>query len=194
MTKIYDLSDPTKPVFIRDFGLPGSSQDRRGSRPLTTDCTVRFPPGPKGNRVYFAYRLRAGRRRPDRRSREAPEGTEGADPDNLLYPQISRMDLPPNVGAHNVFPLLGMPIAEFAKQPDNLRDFLPVVDEAHGRECSDGAEGDGLYLRHHHRIEAVRRRRAGRCPSRAATTAAGAPDASGRIPRTRTSRRSITTG
>jgi hypothetical protein len=29
MTKIYDLSDPTHPVFIRDFGLPGQQPARR---------------------------------------------------------------------------------------------------------------------------------------------------------------------
>jgi len=58
---------------------------------------------------------------------------------NLLYPQISRMDLPPNVGAHNVFPLLGMPIAEFAKEKDNVRDMLAIVDEATGRDCATSA-------------------------------------------------------
>ena len=87
--------------------------------------------GPKGNRVYFAYgyvqegvvqivdreKLLNGPKEP----------TEA----NLLYPQISRMDLPPNVGAHNVFPMLGMPIAEFAKEKDNVRDILAIVDEAH---------------------------------------------------------------
>ena len=32
MTKIYDLSDPAKPVFIRDFGLPGQQPGSTGSR------------------------------------------------------------------------------------------------------------------------------------------------------------------
>src|SRR5262245_58557954 len=51
MTKIYDLSDPTKPVFVRDFGLAGQE-------PGATTSPV--PPGTHGpmvlgNRVYFAY-------------------------------------------------------------------------------------------------------------------------------------------
>ena len=32
MTKIYDLSDPAKPVFIRDFGLPGQQPGSTGRR------------------------------------------------------------------------------------------------------------------------------------------------------------------
>ena len=35
---------------------------------------------------------------------------------NLLYPQIARIDLPPDAGAHTAFPLLGMQLGEFAKQ------------------------------------------------------------------------------
>src|SRR5262249_8046488 len=51
MTKIYDLSDPAKPVFVRDFGLAGQE-------PGSTANPV--PPGVHGpialgNRVYFAY-------------------------------------------------------------------------------------------------------------------------------------------
>ena len=52
MTQIYDLSDPAKPVFIRNFGCQASSRARPARyRP---NCTARFH-GPKGNRVYFGY-------------------------------------------------------------------------------------------------------------------------------------------
>ena len=60
-----------------------------------------------------------------------PKPTEA----NLLYPQISRMDMPPSVGAHNVFPLLRIPIAEFAKEAESVRDMLVIVDEAIGGGC-----------------------------------------------------------
>src|SRR5437899_8801230 len=51
MTKIYDLSDPAKPVFVRDFGLAGQEPGSSGSP---------VPPGAHGpivlgNRVYVAY-------------------------------------------------------------------------------------------------------------------------------------------
>src|SRR6185369_7357407 len=52
MTKIYDLSDPAKPVFVRDFGLAGQEPGSTVPGPV--------PPGAHGpmvlgNRVYFAY-------------------------------------------------------------------------------------------------------------------------------------------
>ena len=53
MTQIYDLSDPAKPVFIRNFGLPGQQPGRPARcRPI---CTAPISTGPKGNRVYFGY-------------------------------------------------------------------------------------------------------------------------------------------
>ena len=36
--------------------------------------------------------------------------------ENLLYPQVSRIDLYPTVGAHTAFPLLGM-------EPPNVDKF-----------------------------------------------------------------------
>ena len=53
MTKIYDLSDPAKPVFIRDFGLPGQQPGATG--PVPTELHGPISLGPKGNRVYFGY-------------------------------------------------------------------------------------------------------------------------------------------
>ena len=50
---IYDLSDPAKPVFIRNFGLPGQQPGARGPTPESLHGPIST--GPKGNRVYFAY-------------------------------------------------------------------------------------------------------------------------------------------
>ena len=139
MTKIYDLGDPAKPVFIRDFGLPGQQPGSTGTPPGDNGLHGAVSTGPKGNRVYFAYgyvQLGVVQIVDREKLLKGPaEPTEA----NLLYPQISRMDLPPNVGAHNVFPLLGMPIAEFAKEKDNVRDMLVIVDEATGRDCATAA-------------------------------------------------------
>ena len=139
MTKIYDLSDPTKPVFIRDFGLHGQEPGSTGKPPGDNGLHGPVSTGPQGNRVYFAYGyVRDGVVQIVDREKLLKGPTEPTEA-NLLYPQISRMDLPPNVGAHNVFPLLGMPIAEFAKEKDNLRDMLVIVDEATGRDCAASA-------------------------------------------------------
>ncbi len=51
MTSIYDLSDPAKPVHIRDFGLPGQEPGSTGTVPA--DLHGPISTGPKGNRVYF---------------------------------------------------------------------------------------------------------------------------------------------
>src|SRR4030081_3162192 len=58
MTQVYDLSDPAKPVFIRNFGLPG--QQPGGAGPPPTGLHGAISLGPNGNRVYFGYGTGAG--------------------------------------------------------------------------------------------------------------------------------------
>ena len=49
--KIYDLSDPTKPRYIRDFGLVGQEPGSKGEPvPQSLHGPIRL-----GNRVYFGY-------------------------------------------------------------------------------------------------------------------------------------------
>jgi hypothetical protein len=55
MTQIYDLGDPAKPVFIRNFGLPGHQPGATGAVP--TELHGPISTGPKGNREIF-LRLR----------------------------------------------------------------------------------------------------------------------------------------
>ena len=53
MTQIFDLSDPAKPRFIRDFGLVGQQPGAAGAIPTALHGAIST--GPKGNRVYFGY-------------------------------------------------------------------------------------------------------------------------------------------
>src|SRR5918993_2518366 len=155
MTKIYDLSNPASPVFIRDYGVVGQQPGSTG--PVPTELHGPISLGPKANRVYFSHGTgRAGIIQivdRDKLLNGPKEPTEA----NLLYPQISRIDLPPDAGAHTALPLLGMTLAEFAKQkpPANAprpdphdhgdriplpasqahRDFLAVVSETTNEEC-----------------------------------------------------------
>ena len=160
MTKIYDLSDPTKPSFIRDFGLPGQ-QPGSTVMPIPTELHGPISLGPKGNRVYFGYGTsRAGVVQIVDRQKLLNGPKEPTDA-NLLYPQIARVDLPPDAGAHTTFPLLGMTLPEFSKQklPANApvpggghehgesvplgtaaqahRDFIAVVSESLANECGE---------------------------------------------------------
>jgi hypothetical protein len=139
MTQIYDLSDPAKPVFIRDFGLPG--QQPGGTGPPPTGLHGAISMGPNGNRVYFGYGTAAGGvvQIVDREKllKGPPEPTS----QNLLYPQIGRLDLPPNVGAHTVFPVLRVEVPEFGRQAESgVRDFVVITNESTANECREARQ------------------------------------------------------
>ncbi|HJZ74299.1 MAG TPA: hypothetical protein VKE51_21325 [Vicinamibacterales bacterium] len=166
MTKIYDLSDPAHPVFIRDFGLPGQQPGSTG--PVPTELHGPISLGPKANRVYFGYgtSVRGIVQIVDRE--KLLNGPKEPTDENLIYPQITRVDLPPDVGAHTTFPLLGMDVAEFGMQkapigrgaaappaaagahdhevsvPANRtqarRDFIAVVGETTANECFENRQ------------------------------------------------------
>ena len=161
MTKIYDLSDPAHPVFIRDFGLPGQQPGSTGPIPTELHGPISMP---KVNRVYFGYGT-AGDGIVQIVDREKLlNGPKELTEANLLYPQIARYDLPPDVGAHTVLPLLNMNLMEFTHQkapvrrgaappPGNQeqapgpapqgqahRDFIAVTGETTDNECQAARE------------------------------------------------------
>jgi hypothetical protein len=139
MTQVYDLSDPAKPVFIRNFGLPGQQPGATGLEP--TELHGPISTGPKGNRVYFGYGTNKGGVIQIVDREKLIKGPKEPTNENLLYPQVGRMDLAPNVGAHTVFPLLGMPVAEFAKDRDGgKRDFALIVNESLVNECQEARQ------------------------------------------------------
>jgi hypothetical protein len=139
MTKIYDLSDPAQPRFIRDFGLPGQEPGSTGTAPEGVHGPIALR-----NRVYFAYgtgakgvlqivdrdKLLAGD--PQAADRFAPT------PANLLYPQIGRLDMSPAWGGHTSFPILGITVPHWAADvPGRTRDFVLLVSEALRNECQE---------------------------------------------------------
>jgi hypothetical protein len=139
MAQIYDLSDPAKPVFIRNFGLPGQEPGARG--PTPDGLHGAFSTGPKGNRVYFAY----GNARDgvieivDRE--KLLNGPKEPTEENLKYPIVERLDLPPDMGAHNIVPMLQMQLPEFAKQKSGkLKDFLMLIGETTPNECQESRQ------------------------------------------------------
>src|SRR5262249_56831063 len=96
-----------------DVGLPGQEPGGTGRAPTRLHGPIST--GPKGNRVYFAYGTNEGGilQIVDREKLLAgpKEPTEA----NLLYPQVGRLDMSPLTGAHTTFPVLGLPVAEFAR-------------------------------------------------------------------------------
>lgn len=144
-TKIYDLSDPKKPVYIRDFGLVG--QEPQADVATATNCTnapgpncyegVQNPPGGVHgpismgvtvNRVYLPYGVGANGviQIVDRAklldgckvaaaSAHCAESPTQAD---LLYPQVGVIAMNPENGGHSSMPILNVPM------PDEQAHFV----------------------------------------------------------------------
>ena len=160
MTQIYDLSDPAHPVFIRNFGLPGQQPGSTG--PAPTELHGAMSMGRDRNRVYFGYGTNSNGIMQIVDRDKLLNGPKDATDANLLYPQISRIDLPPDAGSHSAYPLLGMDLSEFAKQKPGVppaaagvehgdvgatgrtsqaqRDFVLSVGETLANECLEDRE------------------------------------------------------
>lgn len=136
MTLVYDLSDPVRPRFIREFGLPGQQANAKGDAP--TELHGMISTGPNGNRIYFGYGTdKAGILQIVDRDKLLNGPKEPTDA-NLRYPEVGRLELPPNNGAHTTFPMLGMEVAEYAKDAGgSKRDFALIVDESLVNECQE---------------------------------------------------------
>ena len=138
MTQVWDLSNPAKPVHIRDFGLVGQQPGATGKVPINLHGPIST--GPKGNRVYFGYGTNTDGVLQIVDREKLIKGPKEPTPQNLLYPQISRIDLGPFHGAHTTLPILGMDVAQFAKDAKGAkRDFVFIVNESLRNECTEEA-------------------------------------------------------
>jgi hypothetical protein len=134
MTQVYDLSDPEKPVFIRNFGLPGQQPGATGAAPA--DLHGPISTGPKGNRVYFGYGTNKDGVLQIVDREKLLNGPKEPTNENLLYPQVGRLDLQPSHGAHTALPLGDMPLPEFAKDKQGGHgNFVMIVNEQILNEC-----------------------------------------------------------
>jgi hypothetical protein len=138
MTKIYDLSDPAKPVFVRDFGLDGQQPGSTGQPPFELHGPISM--GPQRNRVYFGHgNNKFGILQVVDREKLL-KGPKELTRENLNAPQVSRLDFPINSGAHTVYPLLDMEIEDFKKSKDSKRDFIVAVNESILDECREARQ------------------------------------------------------
>ena len=139
MTQVFDLSDPARPRHIRDFGLAGQQSSASGDMP--TELHGPISTGPKGNRVYFGYGTnKAGILQIVDREKLLNGPREPTDA-NLNYPQVGRLDLPPTIGAHTTFPILGVEVAEFARdKTGGRRDLALIVNESLVNECQEARQ------------------------------------------------------
>ena len=134
MTEIYDLSDPTKPVKIREYGLAG--QEPGSSGPVPTELHGMISTGPNGNRVYFGYGTNKGGILQIVDREKLLNGPKEPTAANLRYPVIGELHMSPLVGAHSTIPLGKVNIAEFSHDlAGKARDMIMIVDESLVNEC-----------------------------------------------------------
>ncbi len=167
MTKVYDLSNPANPVFIRNFGLDGQQPGSTIS-PVPVNLHGPISLGPNGipgndgvtrvgkNRIYFGYGtssvgiLQIVDR--DKLLNDATLGPLVADAPGLsprirpssaqlLFPQTGRMDLFPSAGAHTTFPVLDMPVPDFSDNSRGaVRDFVVITNESTSNQCQENRQ------------------------------------------------------
>ena len=134
--QVWDLSDPAKPVHIRGFSLP--SHQPGSSGPMLGELHGPISTGPKGNRLYLAYGTNRNGMLQILDREKLLNGAKEPTVENLLAPQIARLNLPAFIGAHTTLPVLGVVVPEFAKdEKGKTRDFVFVVNEAFRNECTE---------------------------------------------------------
>ena len=139
MTQIYDLSDPAHPRFIRNFGLAGQQPGGTGEAPVELHGPISA--GPTANRVYFGYGTDKNGVVQIVDRQKLLSGPAEPTAANLQFPEVGRLTMPPDVGAHTAFPLLKMNIDEFARDKvGKTRDFVAIVDESLTNECAEARQ------------------------------------------------------
>jgi hypothetical protein len=147
--KIYDLSDPAKPVYIRDFGLLGQQPNATSHEGVMEGIAIHgmISAGTAKNRVYAAYGTGANGviQILDRKKLlTAFENPTKPTTEEMLAPQLGFLTMSPDQGAHTTFPIFAEPIPEFQGHAGlKKRDLLIVPSEAaRGDHCSPGPGGE----------------------------------------------------
>jgi hypothetical protein len=139
--KVYDLSDPYHPRFIRDFGLPGtqpgSGGTEEGGRPEGIHEVTVY-----GNRIYVAYGtfdhgvMQILDR--DKLLHGDPKSPDPMSPtiENLNYPVISQLRMPDYWGAHTPRPIIGIKIPDYENDKRGyIRNFIHLTSEGISYPC-----------------------------------------------------------
>lgn len=137
MTQIFDLSDPTDPKFIRNFGLVGQQPGATGETPVELHGCISVA---ERNRVYCGQGTNADGVMAilDREILLHGELKDPVNPtvEELSAPVISLLSLPYFMGAHTSYPILGVEYSEFENDEIlGTRDYVMIVNESLEEEC-----------------------------------------------------------
>jgi hypothetical protein len=149
--KVFDLSDPSHPVYIRDIGLVGQNP---GSSVTTATGGVHGPisiknnpvTGEPVNRIYVPYGTSSnGVFQILDRLKVLPaayggtwDGSRPQDPtdDDLRSLVVGSMDMTPTEGAHTSFPVFGVPLTHYQGFTSNTtRDLVALISEETDNHC-----------------------------------------------------------
>jgi hypothetical protein len=131
--KIYDLSDPHNPVFIRNYVAP----EARPDAPVPEREFSMHEATVMGNRVYVGYGTSSDGVCEILDRQKLLEGDPEPTEENLLFPLIGRVDMPDFMGCHTFWPLIGMDLPEYELFEEGTpRDFAVAVNEAGGNRCT----------------------------------------------------------
>ena len=141
MTQVYDLSDPAKPVLVRNFGVPGQEPGASGKPP---EFALHGPisTGAKGNRIYFGYGTVSNGLIQIVDRDKLLNGPKEPTPANLRSPVVTQLQTPNFLGAHTTLPIFGLvppDLPKYAKGP-KARNILLVVNESTSNECQESRQ------------------------------------------------------
>jgi hypothetical protein len=147
--KIYDLSDPAKPAYIRDFGLLGQQPDATSHEGVVGGIAIHgaISAGVAKNRVYAAYGTGAnGVIQILDRQKLLHDFENSVKPttEEMLAPQVGYITMSPDQGAHTTFPIFDQPIPEFQDYTVLKKRNLLIVpsESSRGDHCQPGPNGD----------------------------------------------------
>jgi hypothetical protein len=150
----YDVGNPASPKHIRDFGLVGYEPTARGDYPEPQIAGL-HQPFVVGNRMYLGYNsgddgvlqildrdkflgAQGGARRGPAGRASPPSAPIPPTRDNLLSPEIARLDFPSFWGVHTAKPIYDFEIADYADNRDaRVRDLLLVASESETFRCQE---------------------------------------------------------
>ena len=152
LLQAFDLSNPNNPHHIRDFGLIGWEPGAQDAFP-DYEISGLHQPFIMGNRMFLGYGSGNNGVLQILNTEKFLKGNPSSGdpfeptPENLLYPQIARLDMPSYWGVHTAKPIYDIPVPEGSYHERlGIKDLLIVVSEAgrDARRCQ--ATPDVMFL------------------------------------------------
>ena len=138
ITKIFDLSDPYQPKFIRDWGLVGQEPGSTVTPiPPTIHMAIIHTDPKYGTRLYGGYATSDG-------ACQVADVAKMIDPahiaptaDSILYAQLGYLRLAKEFGCHSFFPVLQMSMPDYVDNiaAAGIQDFGLISTEATSNGC-----------------------------------------------------------